>query len=319
MTDWRKALLGAIAAPPTPQNLKFLDSWQRWEGGHTNNSARFNWLNTTHGEGPKINSVGVRRFPSFQAGIRYTAETLQNGRYQDILDGLHSGNPYASDASAGLQVWVSGRPDGNPAYAAKVMGAAPAPPRPQRAMAAVTRARATVKSMPTSPNPEWDTAMRMIFDDDPEMAAIMAGMDDRTARATKLVSPGGSIEPVDIAAEPGAPVNTGLLKAAESQLGKPYVFGSGPSTDSFDCSDLIQWAYKQIGINIPRTTFDQIKVGRSVKGKPLKPGDLVFPSNHHVVMYVGNGKVIAAPYTGTVVQYQPLSRFGSLLDVRRVL
>jgi cell wall-associated NlpC family hydrolase len=105
-------------------------------------------------------------------------------------------------------------------------------------------------------------------------------------------------------------------------VGKPYVFGSGPNTDSFDCSDLIQWAYAQQGIELPRTTFDQIKVGKAINPnniKGLKPGDLIFPTDHHVVMYVGGGKVIAAPHTGTVVQYQPLSRFGKLLAVRRVI
>jgi peptidoglycan DL-endopeptidase CwlO len=130
-----------------------------------------------------------------------------------------------------------------------------------------------------------------------------------------IVSPGGDLkDPIGTNASP-------LLKAAASQIGKAYVFGSGPSTESFDCSDLIQWSYKQIGVNIPRITFDQIKIGRAVdpKKEQLRPGDLVFPSTHHVVMYVGGGKVIAAPHTGTVVLYQPLSRFGELTAVRRIL
>lgn len=331
MTDWRKALLGTMNLPETPQNLQFLASWQRWEGGHTNNDATWNWLNTTHGTGPSINSVGVKAFPSFSAGIQNTAETLMNGRYQDILDGLASGNPYQSNVGAGLQVWVSGRPDGNPGYAAKVLGGHAPPPLPQRAQAAVSRARVAVKSVPpappapkvmTSPNPAWDSAMKMIFDDDPDMAVIMAGMDDKMARKTRLVSPGGSIKPVNFESPDlakAAPTLSRVTKQAETQLGKPYVFASGPSTASFDCSDLIQWAYKQVGVKLPRTTFEQIHTGKSVRGKALKPGDLVFPSTHHVVMYVGNGKVIAAPHTGTVVQYQPISKFGPLVDVRRVV
>jgi cell wall-associated NlpC family hydrolase len=110
-----------------------------------------------------------------------------------------------------------------------------------------------------------------------------------------------------------------VLAAAHDQVGKPYVFGSGPDTSSFDCSDLIQWAYKQIGIEIPRTTFDQINAGVAVNPKNLEPGDLVFPSKGHVVMYVGGGKVIAAPRTGTVVQYQPLSRFKNIVAARRIV
>jgi len=125
---------------------------------------------------------------------------------------------------------------------------------------------------------------------------------------------GGLVHPI------GAFANR-AVRAAATQIGKPYQFGSGPSTASFDCSDLIQWSYKQMGINLPRTTFQQIHMGRAINPatQPLQPGDLVFPSPHHVVMYVGNGKVIAAPHTGTVVQYQRLSDFGRPYAVRRVL
>lgn len=322
MNDWRKALLGSMGLPTTPQNLQFLGTWQRWEGGHTANTAKFNWLNTTHGQGPAINSVGVKRFGSFGEGIKNTAETLMNGRYQDILDGLASGDPYTKDVSRGLQVWVSGRPNGNPAYAAKVLGNPAPPPKQQRVKAAGVKAHAKVRALTSteavSPNPQWDRAMRMIFEDDPDMADIMAGMDDRQARVGKFVSPGGSIQPVDDDPEAAPAVNK-LTRIVGTQIGKPYVFGSGPGTDSYDCSDLVQWAYKQIGVSIPRVTYDQIKAGRSVKGQPLKPGDLIFPHSGHVVMYVGGGKVIAAPYTGTVVQYQPVSKFANPLEVRRIL
>ena len=319
MNDWRKALLGSLGYKATPQNLKFLDTWQRWEGGHTNNDARFNWLNTTHGEGAKINSVGVKRFGSFQAGIQNTAETLLNGRYGDILEGLASGDPYSSDIGRGLQVWVSGRPDGNPGYAAKVLGQPSPPPKPARARLTVQKTKAKAGAAgKVSPNAQWDRAMAMIFADDPDMVEIMAGMDDKMAQSSGLVSPRGSIRPIDTSGpEFKGGVASKITQIAGTQLGKPYVFGSGPSTESFDCSDLIQWAYKQMGIRIPRVTYDQIKIGRSVKGQKLQPGDLVFPNTGHVVMYVGNGKVIAAPYTGTVVQYQPVPK--NPLEVRRIL
>ncbi len=128
MADWRRGVLRAIGAKPTAANLRLLATWQRWEGGHTNNDARFNWLNTTSGPGRSINGVGVKAFDSFDTGIRYTAETLLNGRYDDIVKALRSGDPYAGhDMSRGLQVWVSGRPDGNPGYAQKVMGGGAVP------------------------------------------------------------------------------------------------------------------------------------------------------------------------------------------------
>jgi cell wall-associated NlpC family hydrolase len=315
MTDWRTALLHNLGYKPTGPNLRFLETWQRWEGGHTNNSARFNWLNTTHGPGTSINSVGVKRFNSFNQGIQSLAETLQNGRYGDILDGLASGNPYAGNVGAGLQVWVSGRPDGNPGYAAKILGGHVAAPVHARAAAAVQGFKS---KWPTSVgDPKWNFAMMQIFDDDPELAHMLAAMDDKIARQVGAVSPGGSLQPLELGGFSGNQAR--VAKIAGSQIGKPYVFGSGPSTESFDCSDLIQWTYKQIGISLPRTTYDQIKVGRAVSWKQLQPGDLIFPTGHHVVMYVGHGKVIAAPHTGTFVQYQDVNQFKNPVAIRRVM
>lgn len=121
--DWKIALLSSLGAPLTKQNLRFLSNWQRWEGGHTNNSASFNWLNTTSGESyPSINSVGVRAFPDFQTGIDYTKQTLLNGRYNNIVAGLRSGNPYKFPVSNDLSVWVSGSPTKGLKYAKKVLG-----------------------------------------------------------------------------------------------------------------------------------------------------------------------------------------------------
>src|SRR5262245_58921743 len=108
MADWRRALLQRIGAKATPANMRLLSTWQRWEGGHTNNAAKFNWLNTTHGPGRSINSVGVRAFDSFDQGIKSLSETLMNGYYDDIVAGLRSGNPYDHDMSRGLQTWVAG-------------------------------------------------------------------------------------------------------------------------------------------------------------------------------------------------------------------
>lgn len=315
MKDWRVALLHTLGYKPTKQNLKFLDTWQRWEGGHTGNDAKWNWLNTTKdapGAVRSINSVGVKAFDSFGHGIHATAATLKNGRYGDILDALSSGNPYKFNPSAGLQTWVSGSPTGNPGYAQKILGGKVTGSTKVRAPGGGGRSLKPVAKK----NGAWDYAMGLIFADDPEMVGMMQAADDPdpVLQQRGVLDKGGSLKYVDI--PPGK--LGGVVDAAQSQLGKPYVFGSGADTSSFDCSDLIQWAYKQIGINLPRTTFDQIHVGHSVKGQKLQPGDLVFPSNHHVVMYVGNGKVIAAPHTGTVVQYQDLSSFGDLLDVRRV-
>jgi len=122
-SSWAKTLLRALGDPVTQRNLNFLKTWQRWEGGGTANSADWNPLNTTSGQGRSINSVGVKAFGSPAAGIAATVATLRNGRYPAILAGLAQGNPYAAQGVAGdLQTWVSGKRGGNPVYAQHVLG-----------------------------------------------------------------------------------------------------------------------------------------------------------------------------------------------------
>jgi cell wall-associated NlpC family hydrolase len=103
------------------------------------------------------------------------------------------------------------------------------------------------------------------------------------------------------------PANVGelvqeIIKFALAQRGKPYVFGAtGP--DAWDCSSLIQAAYRQVGLNLPRTTFQQWPFGVKIAKGREQPGDLVFfnsgpgtSADHpgHVGMVVGKGKMIVA-------------------------
>jgi cell wall-associated NlpC family hydrolase len=103
---------------------------------------------------------------------------------------------------------------------------------------------------------------------------------------------------------------------AYNQLGKPYVWGA-EGDDFYDCSGLMQRAYKQAGIQLPRTSREQWYAGARVwDPADLQAGDLVFrarnlsdPSTiYHVGMYIGAGNIIAAPYTGALVRIQPMVR-----------
>ncbi|MEV0255948.1 NlpC/P60 family protein [Streptomyces sp. NPDC050732] len=98
-----------------------------------------------------------------------------------------------------------------------------------------------------------------------------------------------------------------VIDFAEGQIGKPYVWGAtGP--DSYDCSGLTQDAWKAAGISLPRTTWDQVKVGTAVKTADAKPGDLVFfyDDISHVGIYIGNGKMIHAPKPGANVRVESI-------------
>ncbi|MGV9243924.1 NlpC/P60 family protein [Streptomyces sp. NPDC003710] len=102
------------------------------------------------------------------------------------------------------------------------------------------------------------------------------------------------------------------FSAAQSRLGSPYVYGAtGPS--SFDCSGLTSWSYAQAGVSIPRTSQEQANIGTRIYSvNDLKVGDLVFFFNdiHHVGLYAGNGQILHAPRTGTVVRYESMSTIG---------
>ncbi|MFD4770277.1 C40 family peptidase [Streptomyces niveus] len=110
-----------------------------------------------------------------------------------------------------------------------------------------------------------------------------------------------------------------VLAFARAQIGKPYVWGAtGPS--SYDCSGLTGAAWKAAGVQLPRTTWDQVKVGKRVATADLLPGDLVFfyDDISHVGIYKGDGKMIHAPKPGANVReesiyYMPI--YGSVRPV----
>ncbi|MFG3346768.1 NlpC/P60 family protein [Streptomyces sp. NPDC048018] len=130
--------------------------------------------------------------------------------------------------------------------------------------------------------------------------------------------------------DPGTPPPSGsgssyAAKAAEAlafaraQIGKPYVWGAtGPS--SYDCSGLTQAAWRAAGVDLPRTTWDQVEVGDRIATGDLLPGDLVFfyDDISHVGIYIGDGKMIHAPKPGAYVReesiyYMPI--YGSVRPV----
>ncbi|OLZ68248.1 hypothetical protein AV521_22370 [Streptomyces sp. IMTB 2501] len=106
--------------------------------------------------------------------------------------------------------------------------------------------------------------------------------------------------------------------AAQSQIGKPYVYGA-TGTASYDCSGLTSWAYAQAGISIPRTSQEQATIGTRISSvNDLQVGDLVFfyGDIHHVGLYAGNGQVLHAPHTGADVRYEAMSDMPFQFGVR---
>lgn len=138
--------------------------------------------------------------------------------------------------------------------------------------------------------------------------ALIGAEGNRASRATasareELTSPD--------AATTAAPNSraAAAVSYAYTKLGSPYVWGAtGP--DAFDCSGLIQAAYRSAGISLPRTTYAQIDAGRRVSRSELLPGDLVFfySGISHVGMYIGNGQMIHAPNPSAPVRVAPIDQ-----------
>jgi cell wall-associated NlpC family hydrolase len=93
---------------------------------------------------------------------------------------------------------------------------------------------------------------------------------------------------------------------AKRFLGVPYVWG-GSSPHGFDCSGFVRYVYAHFGVRLPRTSYAQFGDGHRVSRRSLRPGDLVFfDAVGHVGIYIGNGRFIHAPHTGTRVSIAQL-------------
>ena len=118
----------------------------------------------------------------------------------------------------------------------------------------------------------------------------------------------------------GSVTGQSVVDAAKKYLGTPYAFGSTDAAKGLDCSALVQKAYREVGIDVPRTSREQARVGTKVDSmREARPGDiLAFDSPvDHVAIYLGDNKMIAAPKAGDVVKIQ--SVYEKPTHIRRVI
>jgi len=116
-----------------------------------------------------------------------------------------------------------------------------------------------------------------------------------------------------------------VIRRAMSQMGVPYSWGggnaAGPSrgiddgagTVGFDCSGLILYAFAGVGIKLPHYSGSQYNMGRQIPSSQARRGDVIFygpGGSQHVTLYLGNGQMLEAPYTGSVVKVSPVRTSG---------
>ncbi|MGR6967596.1 transglycosylase SLT domain-containing protein [Geodermatophilus sp. URMC 61] len=144
-------------------------------------------------------------------------------------------------------------------------------------------------------------------------AATAAGLTgtSATSAATGTATAGGASE-------------AAVVAEARRYLGVPYLWGGTDPAKGLDCSGFTKLVYGNLGIDLPRTSSQQATAGTAVASlADTRPGDLVFfdhspgrPGIDHVGIYVGDGKMIAAPQPGEVVKVQDV---GNPSVIRRVL
>lgn len=152
-----------------------------------------------------------------------------------------------------------------------------------------------------------ESARRLAAEQAAQRAARTARQAARDTVSTRASVPTHSPTPPprDTTSPPSSASGRGkkAVDAALSQLGKPYKWG-GEGPNSYDCSGLSMWAWRRAGVSLPHSSRMQYSSTARVSRADLQPGDLVFFGDpiHHLAIYIGNGKVVEAPYSGSEVR-----------------
>lgn len=138
--------------------------------------------------------------------------------------------------------------------------------------------------------------------------------DALAARSAASAASATSSATVRVSPPPGGPPPApnpraqAAIDAAYSVIGTPYQWGGSSPETGFDCSGFTMWAWAPAGVSLPHSSQMQYDVLPHVAREDLQPGDLVFFYSpiHHVGIYVGGGRMIDSPHTGTVVQVRTI-------------
>ena len=137
------------------------------------------------------------------------------------------------------------------------------------------------------------------------LAPVEASAHARTPSNNAVVTPSAPVQRA-------APEQSEMLFQVLSSIGVDYKYGGASHATGFDCSGLVAHVFREgYGISLPRNTYSQSQVGHAVSADDLLPGDLVFYNTldrpySHVGIYLGDGRFIHAPKTGSAVRIESL-------------
>ena len=145
---------------------------------------------------------------------------------------------------------------------------------------------------------------------DADLFELHEALEEALGDAAQLQLIADAPEPLDEGDAVPPTVVEQVIANAETQLGVPYVWGGTTPNVGFDCSGLLQWAFDEAGVTIPRVTHDQWNAGDKVEWDDLERGDLLFWRSDptapdyisHVAIFLGDGQMLEAPRTGLDVR-----------------
>ncbi|MCW2520551.1 MAG: peptidase [Mycobacterium sp.] len=227
--------------------------------------------------------------------------------------------------------------------AAAPPAAAPAAPAAAPSDPAANWDRAPAAATPANPgaNSEWDVTLPAIpsaFVGGDPIAIINTILGIASSSAQATADMGRSfLQKLGILPTPSGFTNGAIprvygrdaaeyvIKRAGSQMGVPYSWGggtaagpsngidSGSGTVGFDCSGLILYAFAGVGIKLPHYSGAQYDMGRKIPSSQMRRGDVIFygpGGSQHVTLYLGDGQMLEAPYTGSNVHISPVRTSG---------
>ena len=159
----------------------------------------------------------------------------------------------------------------------------------------------------------------------PTPGTTTTGTTAATGTTTVPGAPGTTTVPLTTDPTATAPAGTAseqsVVAEARKYLGIPYVWGGTDPKTGLDCSGLVQLVYKNLGVDLPRVSYQQATEGRAVPNMAqARPGDLLAfgsPSVNHIAIYIGGGKMIHAPRPGEQVEVSDV--YATPVAIRRVL
>jgi hypothetical protein len=160
------------------------------------------------------------------------------------------------------------------------------------------------------------------------LAQLIARVQDIRARVGGSPATGGAFAvhlsaattPASAGERPATVTGSAVVDAAREYLGVPYVFGGTDPATGLDCSGLVQRVYADLGVKLPRLAHEQAREGTPVVSlTQARPGDLLAFNQpvDHIAIYIGGGKMIAAPQPGENVKIQDV--YATPSAIRRIV